>query len=58
MNPFNIKEQAILLHALEALQRTTGITSHVMERELVPRALTIYLHKDQGHINHWQGDDA
>lgn len=35
MNPFNTKEQAILLRALEALQRTTGITGHVIERDLV-----------------------
>ncbi len=35
MNPFNTKEQTILLRALEALPRTTGITGHVIERELV-----------------------
>lgn len=33
MNPLNDKEQAILLRALEALHRTTGITGHVIERE-------------------------
>jgi len=33
MRPFNDKEQAVLLHALEALHRTTGIAGHVIERE-------------------------
>lgn len=33
MNPLNDKEQAILLRALEALHRTTGIAGHVIERE-------------------------
>lgn len=33
MNPLNDKEQAILLRALDALYRTTGITGHVIERE-------------------------
>lgn len=33
MNPLNDKEQAILLRALEALHRTTGITGNVIERE-------------------------
>lgn len=33
MNTHNDKEQAILLRALEALQRTTGFTGNVVERE-------------------------
>ena len=33
MNPLNDKEQAILLRALEALRRTTGIAGNVIERE-------------------------
>jgi len=33
MKPLNDKEQAILLRALEALHRTTGIAGHVIERE-------------------------
>ncbi|MDO8812120.1 MAG: type IV toxin-antitoxin system AbiEi family antitoxin [Gallionella sp.] len=33
MNTLNDKEQAILLHALEALQRTTGFIGNVIERE-------------------------
>lgn len=33
MNTYNDKEQAILLRALEALQRTTGFTGNVVERE-------------------------
>ncbi|MEO7559849.1 MAG: type IV toxin-antitoxin system AbiEi family antitoxin, partial [Nitrosospira sp.] len=33
MNLLNDKEQAILLRALEALQRTTGITGHLVEKE-------------------------
>lgn len=33
MNPLNDKEQALLLRALEALHRATGITGHVIERE-------------------------
>lgn len=33
MNPLNDNEQAILLRALEALHRTTGITGNVIERE-------------------------
>lgn len=33
MNPLNDKERLILLHALEALHRTTGITGHAIERE-------------------------
>ena len=35
MNPVNDKEQAILLRALEALHRTTGIAGHVIERESI-----------------------
>ena len=33
MKPLNDKEQATLFRALEALQRTTGIHGHVLERE-------------------------
>lgn len=33
MNQINDKEQAILLRALEALHRTTGITGNIIERE-------------------------
>jgi hypothetical protein len=33
MTPLNNKEQAVLLRALEALNRTTGITGQVFERE-------------------------
>lgn len=33
MNPLNDKKKTILLRALEALHRATGITGHVIERE-------------------------
>lgn len=35
MNPLNDKELALLLRALEALLRATGITGHVIERESI-----------------------